>query len=181
MCNSENDTRWRSTAFLGRLHVKGASKTDAKPKINLLNRALIENSAGTPTLRILDSTLEILMPGIAKRNLPDGPSYLVFATSSYDPADSTYSVKDYDLMTDAGIVRVLDDGALGGGLGSPMDSAIVSEASDFVPVNVFSLADIRAVVQTNELEADKSSDQRQNNVEKNLNQDTPTSTIVVSD
>ncbi len=157
--------------------VAQGDENQGKPKINLLNLALITDSQGTPTARVQESPIETLIPGIKQRNLPDGPSYLVFAERLNDPQSRLYGESNYGLITDASVVRVFEGGKLGVGAGSPLNVAVTSEtdtndASE--PVNVLNLEDIRAAT-ARAIEPTGSENSENNNpsADDQLNQSVP--------
>ncbi len=80
--------------------------------------ALITNRDGFPVSRVVGAPFGVIRPGIEQRNDPDGPRYLVYAVAAEE--DSPFHLPGVLYFnTNAGVVPLLADGALGAGADRP--------------------------------------------------------------
>ena len=123
-------------------------------EVTIFTYALAKDLEGTPMVRISNSPIEIIRAGIERRNLEIGPTYLVFAFQEDDKSSPFYKPNHYSFNTPGSVVEVLGDGNLGIGADRPLSSAKTTELEDTEPVNVFTLADVRASIQVTEEDGD---------------------------
>ena len=114
--------------------------------ITVLTFALVQDAQGSPILRISDSPIELVRPGIEQRNLLNGPEYLVFAVQEEDRSSPFYRPNFYYFNTPGSIVEVLDGGFLGVGVDKPLSSPRITEDRNSQPVNSLLMTDVRDAV-----------------------------------
>lgn len=115
-------------------------------EITILTFALVKDSQGSPIVRISDSPIEVVRPGIEQRNLSDGPEYLVFAVQEEDASSPFYRSNFYYFNTPGSVVEVFDDGILGIGVDKPLSSVKFTEDQNSKPVNSLLMTDVRGAV-----------------------------------
>ena len=131
-------------------------------EITILTFAMVTDADGDPMVRISDSPIEVVRSGIEQRNLPDGPTYLVYALQEDNQSSPFYRSDFYYFNTPGSIVEVLDDGFLGIGVDKPLSSVRVTEGDTSGPVNSLLLADVRGAVNVTQETNDLPGSQPQN-------------------
>ena len=131
-------------------------------EITILTFAMITDEQGAPMVRISDSPVEVIRSGIEQRNLPDGPTYLVYALQEDDQSSPFYRSDFYYFNTPGSVVQVMDDGLLGVGVDKPLNSVRVTEGDTSGPVNSLLLADVRGAVNVTQETNDLPGSQPQN-------------------
>ena len=129
-------------------------------ELKILVYSLVAASSGTPMVRISASPIEIVLPGIEQRNLPNGPRYLVFARQE-DSAPFNRS-DFYYFVTPGSVVQIMENDILGIGAAQPLNTAKVTEGEDSELVNALVLADVRGTVQVTQENNDPHGNQPQN-------------------
>ncbi len=131
-------------------------------EITILTFAMITDEQGAPMVRISDSPVEVIRSGIEQRNLPDGPTYLVYALQEDDQSSPFYRSEFYYFNTPGSVVQVMDDGLLGVGVDKPLNSARATDGETSEPVNSLLLADVRGAVNVTQETNDLPGSQPQN-------------------
>jgi hypothetical protein len=94
-------------------------------QVTVATHALIRNPDGTPRVRISQDPIKMFRDGIERRNLPDGPRYLVYARQEDDPSSVFYRSDLHYFNTSGGAAPVLGGGVLGFGVAPPLSQPVV--------------------------------------------------------
>ena len=133
-------------------------------EITVLTFALITDAQGSPMVKISDSPIEVVRSGIEQRNLPDGPTYLVFAVQEEDQSSPFYRSDFYYFNTPGSVVQVMDNGLLGVGVDKPLNTTGATDIESSEPVNSLLMADIRSAVNVTQESGDPPGAEPQNEV-----------------
>ncbi len=125
-------------------------------QVTVATYALIRNPDGTPRVRISQDPIKMFRDGIERRNLPDGPRYLVYARQEDDPSSVFYRSDLHYFNTSGGAAPVLGGGVLGFGVAPPLSQPVVVSEDGFPEFGdrVLDLDDARDAARVDELTDD---------------------------
>jgi hypothetical protein len=90
-------------------------------------RRLFLNPDGSPRFRLSPSPIETVEPGIAARDTPDGPTYIVYVTEDKETYSPFYDSGYYHFNTPGGVAPMLDGEKIGVAADRPLARPVVTE------------------------------------------------------
>ena len=114
-------------------------------------RTLILNLDGTPRFRTSMSPIETVEPGIAARNSPEQPSYIVYVTEDLETYSPFYNSGYYHFNTPGGVAPMLDGGRIGVAADRPLARPVVIENGVYTEIDHgLTIDDARGAARTTE-------------------------------